>query len=724
MFEQETNRQWSNWPPLASSGVDLCGAFQYAYESQGATAVRQKEPFMATADSSVSTTWVASARRPELTVGQKRAVVEAAGELVSAAAAGRQVNVVDRTLGGAADAAVCGVFVSLKRGKHLRSCCGMLGSPMPLGAALQDAAFRTAREDVRFPPVSPTELEHLDMEVWLLFAPEPMQARGEARIQAVTVGKHGLQLVRGQARGLLLPGVPVENDWDAERFLEQVCVKAGLHPALWKDDETNLFTFEGEALHGRLAGAESAGSVAARPVPFSPQEVEAYAEFCRNNIVALLTGATPSYYFFGAPDGNVTGVVLAVSRPGDTEDQSFSQLSLRPGVPLQSTLFSLSQAAAQSVARQGVKANELNTIRVGLAILHDPAMHGTVAEVDLGGIDPRNRAVLVMERNKSALLFDHQRTSQQLVQEASEECQVGNPANAAVFSLGALSTLDRVTIASVPKAVRGPSQRPPGVAGMFYPADAAELERMVDDMLKGAPKTKAWPAAIVPHAGLIYSGRITADVLQRIKIPNTVIVLGPKHTALGVEWAVAPQQTWTMPGFTIESDPKLARQLCQAIPGLELDAMAHQREHAIEVELPFIARLAPQASVVGIAIGGGDLERCLQFAAGLAGVLREHEEKPLLLVSSDMNHFATDAENRRLDEIALKSLDSLDPKTVYETVTGNRISMCGVLPAVIVLETLRLLGALKKVERVAYATTADVTGDKSRVVGYAGVLIG
>ena len=89
-----------------------------------------------------------------------------------------------------------------------------------------------------------------------------------------------------------------------------------------------------------------------------------------------------------------------------------------------------------------------------------------------------------------------------------------------------------------------------------------------------------------------------------------------------------------------------------------------------------------------------------------------------------MNHFATDAENRRLDALALAALERLDPAALHETVTGNNISMCGVLPAVIVLETLRLLGRLEQAERVGYATTADVTGDTSRVVGYAGMLFG
>jgi AmmeMemoRadiSam system protein B/AmmeMemoRadiSam system protein A len=675
---------------------------------------------MATGEITAHTTWDSAPRRPQLSEEQKRLVLGAAAEWVAGAASSRGSVAVDPALGGAGEITLSGAFVSLKRAKHLRSCCGMLGTPIPLAMAVHDAAIRTAREDVRFPPVSPSELAYLDLEVWLLFAPEPMAARGDDRIQAVEVGRHGLQVVRGQARGLLLPGVPVENGWDSKRFLEQVCVKAGLHPALWRDDDTQLFTFEGEAIRGRVAAA--AHGAAEVPIPFLPDQVAAYADSCRSNIVALLTGATPSYYFFGAPDGNVSGIVASVRWTDRAEDLTFSHLSLRPGVPLQSTLFTLAQSAAQALARQGIRPKDLASLHVGLMLLYDPAMHGTVDDLDIQGIQPARRAVLVTERGNSSILYDHQKSASDLVREAASQARVANPQHSPVFSLGALSTMDRVVVTNVPKPVRGPASRDPGVAGTFYPAQASELERLVDEMLHGKASAGAWPAAMVPHAGLIYSGRIAADVLKRIQLPETIIVIGPKHTPLGVEWAVAPQQTWSMPGFSIESDPKLARQLSAAIPGLELDALAHQREHAIEVELPFIARLAPQSKVVGIAIGGGDFARCSQFAEGLAGVLRERSDKPLLLISSDMNHFATDAENRRLDEVALAAMQTLDPQNLYDTVTENRISMCGVLPAVIVFQTLQLLGGLSESVRVGYATTADVTGDKSRVVGYAGML--
>jgi AmmeMemoRadiSam system protein B len=213
-------------------------------------------------------------------------------------------------------------------------------------------------------------------------------------------------------------------------------------------------------------------------------------------------------------------------------------------------------------------------------------------------------------------------------------------------------------------------------------------------------------------------------VFRQVEIPDSVIIIGPKHTRLGVDWAVAPHERWLLPGAEVAADLELANELVNAIPGLQFDAAAHSQEHGIEVELPFIAKLAPRAKVVGIAIGAGDLGRCRSFAAGLSQVLqaRDPSRRVLLVVSSDMNHYASDAENRRLDELAMQALERLDPADVFDTVTGHGISMCGMLPAVIVLEAVHRLGGLRCAERVAYGTSADTTGDTSRVVGYCGML--
>jgi AmmeMemoRadiSam system protein B len=391
---------------------------------------------------------------------------------------------------------------------------------------------------------------------------------------------------------------------------------------------------------------------------------------------------------------------------------------------LQATLFSLVQAAAQHLAARGATAETVDGLGVGLALLYDPVLHGTVAEPHLAGLEPRGRAVLVLERNKNGLVLDPGRSAEELVREAAAAARVSQPEAAQIMSLAALANVARVHLSTAPQPVRGPEVRQAAVAGRFYPGDPAALARAAEQLLAGDRPAEAWPAAMIPHAGWAYSGRIAADVLKRLRVPRTVIVLGPNHTGRGMDWAVAPHQTWALPGGTLAADFLLARQLCQAIPGLEMDAVAHQHEHAIEVELPLLARLAPECRVVGISILHGDLEGCRRFAHGLADLIRGREDKPLLLISSDMNHFASDAETRRLDGLALAALDRCDPTDLYETVQRHHISMCGVLPAVIVLETLKLLGGGTRAARVGYATTADVTGDTSRVVGYAGMLFG
>ena len=676
-------------------------------------------PIVADTNSGGVPTMANPASPPQISDEQKQKMASAVGSLVRAFTHGQQAALNESALGGAGNYLIAGAFVSLKRGKHLRSCCGMMGQTVPLLHALQQAAWRTVNDDVRFPPVSPSEIDHLDMEVWLLHTPEPVHAKGAERAQAVIVGKHGIQVRRGDQHGLFLPSVAIDNEWDSHKFLNQVCVKAGMHPTAWLDDGTALFTFEGEVIRSPLSERTEVRAIERRPALCRQEDLAAYANFCGSNIGALLSGATPNYYLFGAADGDVNGVILALQRGG--EATYFWQLSLRPGVPLQSTLYGLSQNAAQALAKQRPTPETLAATQVLVTILHDPVLHGTAKDADLAGFVPDHRALLVMERNKSAIVFNPGKSSSDLLAEAVKQAQVAHPAAAAVYSLDALAPAP-FSISTAPKPIRGPAVRPPGAAGNFYPADAAQLARMVDGLFTGEGRAEAWPAAMLPHAGLQFSGRLAAAVLKRLQIPRTVIVIGPKHTPHGMDWAVAPHQTWSFPGGSLESDFMLARRLHEAIPGLEMDAAAHQSEHAIEVELPLLARLAPESRVVGIAIGSGDLESCRRFAAGLANVLKEREDRPLLLISSDMNHFATDTENRRLDAIALDALDRLDPAGVYETVTENQISMCGLLPAVIILETLRLLGGVTKTERVGYATSADVSGDKSRVVGYAGML--
>jgi AmmeMemoRadiSam system radical SAM enzyme/AmmeMemoRadiSam system protein B/AmmeMemoRadiSam system protein A len=621
-----------------------------------------------------------------------------------------------------AERKVLGTFVTLKRKGQLRSCCGSLGQLVPLRQSLSHSAERTASDDPRFPPISPSELPYLDLDVWLLSNMQPMTAKGADRIHAVEIGKHGLQIARGNARGLLLPGVAVEHGFSPEEFLRQVCRKAGLPPTAWKEDDVQLWTFEGIAYEAPLAELGITSTASLIPA-VKRDDLPPLAQWFRDNVVALTTGATPSYFAPGVADGNVAGLIAQlISHEGQVMAQA-CRLNLRDSVPLQSSLFQIAQQWGEQLSNQGIAADRLQASRAGLTILTDVAMHGTTAAPDFRGLEPAARALAVVQRQRTAVVFDPQATPESLLKSASQIARIDGEEPASVFSLAATSTESRVVWGQYPQAFAGSDLRPAAQAGRFYPADVRELNALVDRCLAGpSVETVRAPAVMVPHAGLIYSGRIAAGVLKRVHIPSRVIVLGPKHTPHGVEWAVAPQAEWSIPGGKLAADRELATQLCQQISGLELDAAAHAQEHAIEVELPFLARLAPQAKVTGIVLGHANLSQCLRIAAGLANVVKGLPEPPLLVISSDMNHFASDAENRRLDEIALQALETLDPATLFHTVRDQEISMCGLIPAVIVMETLRLLGQLHRVERAGYATSADVTGDPSRVVGYAGAV--
>lgn len=659
------------------------------------------------------------AQRPKLTESQSQAIFQSACEIIAAAIQNRREKAADATLAGSADRTVMGAFVTLKRDGKLRACCGALGRPMPLGEALRHSSLRTALEDTRLPPISVTELPFLDVDVQLLYGFQLIKERGANRAKGVEVGRHGLQIRRGENSGLLLPAVATEHGYNADEFLRQVCRKAGLPTTAWEDDNTEIQTFEAFEIPGKFAEDAVVLNASASPL-LTPAELQQLAVHCGANLAALVQGATPSYYVSGVSDGTVNGAALTL-KPQNGNAIHFFRMSMRPGMPLQSTLFSLTETAAKAL-RSGQVAIPAGNVAVSVALLSDPAMHGTVAEPDLRGVDPTRRALMVLEGQKSAWVFDPSKSSDELLASAKEHASVFQSANASVFSFAAQSTDATIVVSNAPRATAGPTTRPAAVAGTFYPGTAAELEKMITQFLGAECQKRKVSAVMVPHAGLIYSGRIAAQVLKQVEIPDTVIIIGPKHTRLGVEWAIAPHDRWQIPGAEIESDVELAKELAEAIPGLQLDAAAHHQEHGIEVELPLIARLAPKAKVVGIAIGTGDLERCRQFATGLAKVLKAKDRRPLLIISSDMNHYASDDENRRLDEIAMQALERLDPADVYETVTGRNISMCGVLPAVMIMETLQQLGGLHRAERVAYATSADVSGDKSRVVGYCGML--
>jgi hypothetical protein len=265
--------------------------------------------------------------------------------------------------------------------------------------------------------------------------------------------------------------------------------------------------------------------------------------------------------------------------------------------------------------------------------------------------------------------------------------------------------------------------RPPAVAGRFYPDDPAELTRQIASFASSAeePLRPAF-ACLVPHAGYRYSGHVAGAVYARLKLPRRFLLLGPRHFPRGKPQAILSEGAWQTPLGQAEIDTELARDLKAAYPPLCEDGVAHETEHAIEVQLPFLQSLAGDFRFVPIALGPTDYVQLESLGHAIANVVRRQQDPVLIIASSDMNHYESDEITRRKDGLAIERVLALDAAGLFDVVRREEISMCGFGPAVSMLTAVRLLGATRTT-LVRYATSGDINGDRNEVVGYAGVIV-
>ncbi len=264
--------------------------------------------------------------------------------------------------------------------------------------------------------------------------------------------------------------------------------------------------------------------------------------------------------------------------------------------------------------------------------------------------------------------------------------------------------------------------RVPAVAGSFYEARPDRLEKAVRSHLPPEAKAERAFGAIVPHAGYVYSGPVAGAVYARLRIPSTCIILCPNHTGRGVPAALDPSDAWRTPLGDVPVDRRLADRLLALSPSLEQDAGAHLREHSLEVQLPFLQVLRPDFTLVPVCLGEPSLALCREVGDALAAICAEETEPPLILASSDMNHYESRDEGRRKDDMALARVVGLDPEGLFRVVLTESISMCGFLPATALLFAARAAG-ISRARVVARCDSGDETGDTSSVVGYAGVIL-
>jgi AmmeMemoRadiSam system protein B len=271
-----------------------------------------------------------------------------------------------------------------------------------------------------------------------------------------------------------------------------------------------------------------------------------------------------------------------------------------------------------------------------------------------------------------------------------------------------------------------PTVRRPAVAGRFYSAQPETLTRQLDQYLApeaAAPaKTDAALGCVVPHAGYMYSGQVAGAVFQRLPARATYIILCPNHTGRGVPLAMVSKGEWLTPLGAAGIDSELAAGLQRSCHLLMEDAKAHADEHAIEVELPFLQRSVGAFTFVPIAIGVSRYAALEALGHGMAQAIKASSGAVLMVASSDMNHYESDEITRIKDRKAIDPILALDPAGLYEVIHKEDITMCGYGPTVAMLTAAKDLGAARA-ELIRYATSADTSGDRTSVVGYAGIVI-
>jgi len=227
---------------------------------------------------------------------------------------------------------------------------------------------------------------------------------------------------------------------------------------------------------------------------------------------------------------------------------------------------------------------------------------------------------------------------------------------------------------------------------------------------------------MVPHAGYVYSGRVAGEVYRRLTPPETAVLIGPNHHGAGASAAIMVEGEWATPLGQVQVDTALAAALKAESPEIQVDDNAHRGEHSLEVQLPFLQTLNPEIRIVPLILSVSNLPTLVGIGRHLAAAIRKSGGHPLIVASSDMNHYESHEETLAKDTHALEAVLALDDKGLWEAVRKHGISMCGYMPTIVMISAAKELGA-SRAELVAHTTSAEVSGDRSHTVGYAGVIV-
>jgi AmmeMemoRadiSam system protein B len=263
--------------------------------------------------------------------------------------------------------------------------------------------------------------------------------------------------------------------------------------------------------------------------------------------------------------------------------------------------------------------------------------------------------------------------------------------------------------------------RIPAVAGSFYPGQEETLRRELDALIPAARKERA-VAAIAPHAGYAFSGRVAGAVYGRVEIPRDVVILCFNHHGAGSDFAVWPEGAWRTPLGDAPVNGDLARSIKEAFLPADFDESGHEDEHSGEVHVPFLQRLRPDVRIAPVALSVGHDEKSVAQLRAFGQALARVPGEFLVVASTDLNHYEDQKTTVDKDEAVIRAIGTMDEQALVDTIRTREVSMCGFAPTIAAIAYAKAKGATKA-STVAHATSGDVSGDYDRVVGYVGMVI-
>ncbi len=264
--------------------------------------------------------------------------------------------------------------------------------------------------------------------------------------------------------------------------------------------------------------------------------------------------------------------------------------------------------------------------------------------------------------------------------------------------------------------------RKPVVSGQFYPESPDQLRAMIGELVDEKAVKEEVIGLVSPHAGYIYSGPVAGAVISRISFKDTFVIIGPNHTGSGKPLSIMTQGVWETPLGEVEIDSELGERILAASSHLQEDYAAHQYEHSIEVQIPFLQYFKRDIRLVPIMLAYSSLTTYKEIGQELARAIKDSKKEVVIIASSDMTHYEPQESARSKDTQAIEAILDLNEDELFRRVDELNISMCGYAPAVSLISAARELGATGA-ELVRYQTSGDTTGDYSSVVGYAGIII-